>query len=63
MEELIDLIATDSSPADVSSRIKELLYTKAAQRVDDARPYVAAAMFGNETENEVDDEEYTEDDE
>ena len=63
MEELIDLIATDSSPADVSDRIKELLYAKAAQRVDDARPYVAAAMFGNETENEVDDEEYTEDDE
>ena len=63
MEELIDLIATDGSPADVSDRIKELLYAKAAQRVDDARPYVAAAMFGNETENEVDDEEYTEDDE
>jgi hypothetical protein len=56
MEELIDLIATDSSPADVSSRIKELLYTKAAQRVDDARPYVASAMFNNEIENEVDDE-------
>jgi len=56
MEELIDLITTDSSPADVSSRIKELLYTKAAQRVDDARPYVASAMFNNEIENEVDDE-------
>ena len=61
MEELIDLIATDSSPADISSRIKELLYTKAAQRVDDARPYVASAMFNNEIE--VDDEESTEDEE
>ncbi len=59
MEELIDLIATDGSPADVSDRIKELLYGKAAQKVDDIRPQVAAAMF----ENEVDDEEYTEDQE
>jgi hypothetical protein len=47
MEELIDLIATDGTPSDVSSKIKELLYAKAAERVDAARPEVAALMFGD----------------
>ncbi len=48
MEELIDLIATDGNASDVSDKIKELLYNKAADRVDSARPYVASSMFGNE---------------
>ena len=48
MEELIELIATDGAPSDVSTRIKELLYSKAAERVDAARPEIAAIMFGNE---------------
>jgi hypothetical protein len=48
MEELIDLIATDGSPSDVSDKIKELLYTKAAERVDAARPEIASLMFGDE---------------
>ena len=48
MEELIDLIATDGAPSDVSDRIKELLYAKAAERVDSARPEIAALMFGAE---------------
>ena len=46
MEELIDLIASDGSASNVSDRIKELLYAKAASRVDSTRPEVAAAMFG-----------------
>jgi len=46
MEELIDLIASDGTPADVSDRIKELLYAKAADRVDSARPEIASMMFG-----------------
>jgi hypothetical protein len=48
MEELIDLIATDGSPSDVSDRIKELLYSKAAEKVDAFRPEIAAMMFGDE---------------
>ena len=51
MEELIDLIATDGAPTDISDRIKELLYTKAANRVDYARPLVAATMFGDTDSN------------
>jgi hypothetical protein len=57
MEELIDLIATDSSASDVSDKIKELLYAKAAERVDSARPLVASSMFGNGEEEYTQDEE------
>ena len=64
MDDVIDLIATDGSPSDVSDKMKEILYAKAAERIDIARPYVANAMFGqefeypevDETENEVETE-------
>ena len=48
MEDVIDLIATGGSQSEVSDKMKELLYAKAAERVDIARPYVANAMFGQE---------------
>jgi hypothetical protein len=48
MEELIDLIATDGSPSDVSDKIKELLYVKASDRVNSARPEVASLIFNND---------------
>ncbi len=57
MEDLIDLIATDASPAEISDSIKTVLYAKAAERIDGARPIVASSMF-DESE-----EEYTEDQE
>ena len=60
MEDVIDLIATGGSQSEVSDKMKEILYAKAAERVDIARPYVANAMFGQEfevpTEDEVDTE-------
>lgn len=56
MEDVIDLIATDASPADVSDKMKEILYAKAAERIDIARPYVANAMFGQEFEYPTEDE-------
>ena len=59
MDNIIDLIATDASPAEVSDAIKNALFTKAAERIDSARPIVAASMFG-EQEYEVEDETETE---
>tara|TARA_B100001063_G_C16626234_1_gene483338 strand:+ start:498 stop:734 length:237 start_codon:yes stop_codon:yes gene_type:complete len=59
MEDLVDLIATDGSSSDISDKMKEVLFAKAAERIDIARPYVANAMFGQEfeyPESEVDDE-------
>lgn len=48
MEELVDLIALDGSPSDVSDKIKELLYSKAAEKIDAFRPEVASVVFGGE---------------
>ena len=57
MEEVIDLIATDSSPAEISDKIKSLLYAKAAERVEVARPYVADMMFNGESDTDTQEEE------
>ena len=56
MEDVIDLIATDASPAEISDKMKEVLFAKAAERIDIARPYVANAMFGQEFEYPTEDE-------
>jgi hypothetical protein len=46
MEELIDLIATDAPAVEITDTIKDVLYAKAAERLNDIKPYVANAMFG-----------------
>jgi hypothetical protein len=51
MDELMDMIATDESPASISDKIKDLLFTKSAEKIDEFRPAVANSMFG-ETEEE-----------
>jgi len=53
MENIIDLIATDASPSDISAEIKSALFAKASDRIDALRPEVANSMFG---ENEVSDD-------
>ena len=66
MEELVDLIATDASPSDVSDKIKDALMAKAAARIDAFRPDVASSIFDAEApeeEEEVSDEQPTEEDE
>ena len=45
MEDLIDLIATDGSASDVSDRIKDVLYAKSAERIDQLKPAVSNSMF------------------
>jgi hypothetical protein len=59
MEDLIDLIATDSAASQVSSSIKDILFAKAAERIDSFRPEVANSLFG---EGETTDD-YSEDQE
>jgi hypothetical protein len=58
MEEVIDLIATDASPSDISDKIKSLLFSKAAERIEVAKPIVATSMFGEteDTEEETGEE-------
>ncbi len=53
MENIIDMIAMDSEPAKISDELKDLMYQKAAKRVEDLRPEIGNAMF-DEIEDEVD---------
>jgi len=45
MDELLDMIATDKSAADISDSIKDTLYAKAAEKINSQRVDVATAMF------------------
>ena len=69
MDDLMDMMVADASASDISDKIKEILYTKSAEKVDAVRPAVGAGLFGeeepetevaNELETEVTDELETE---
>ena len=53
MEDVIDLMATDSSASEISDRIKDHLFSKAAERIDALRPVVANSLFGGEVESDA----------
>lgn len=57
MEEIVDLIATDSPAVDISNKIKEVLFGKASERIENIRPEVAKIMFDGEIENDTQEEE------
>ena len=59
MDELMDLIGADESAAQVTDKIKDLLYAKSGEKVDAFRPHVANSLFGDQ-ETEIDDEEQIE---
>lgn len=61
MESIGQMIMNDESPDVIRDAIINSLYTKAAERVEYAKPYVAANIFGDEVEDE--DEDYDEEDE
>ena len=59
--ELMDMITKDESPSQISDRIKYMLFSKSAERIDAFRPNVANSLFGDqESESEVEDEVNTE---
>ena len=58
MDELLDMIVSDESPAQISDKMKEILFAKSAEKVETARPVVANSLFGDqEVEDEIDDDE------
>jgi hypothetical protein len=56
MESIGQMIMNDESPDAIRDAIISSLYTKAAERVEYAKPYVAANIFGDEVEEDEDDE-------
>ena len=72
MDELMDEMATDESPSQISDKIKEILFNKSAERIDAFKTDVANGVFGDvdlgdedveddEIVDEVEDEVETED--
>ena len=45
MEEIVNLIGADSSASDISDRIKDVLFAKAAERIEGIKPTIGASMF------------------
>lgn len=46
----MDMIASDESPSQISDKIKDILYQKSSERIDQYRPVVAASLFNIEEE-------------
>tara|TARA_B100000287_G_C20093037_1_gene567223 strand:+ start:320 stop:535 length:216 start_codon:yes stop_codon:yes gene_type:complete len=65
MDELMDMMVDDQSPSQISDKIKDLLYAKSAEKIDNYKTAVSNSLFGDqETEEpeasaevEVEDEE------
>jgi len=55
----MDMMVADDAAAQVSDKMKDLLFAKSAERVDAYRQEVANSLFGN-SETEVEDEVETE---
>ena len=59
MDELMDMMTTDESPSQISDKIKDILFTKSAERVDAFKTDVANGLFGDGVDvedEELDDE-------
>ena len=54
MEDIIDLIAADSAASEVTDKLKDILFTKSAERIEAQRPNISASMFDEpEVETEI----------
>ena len=58
MDEIVDvMLDKETAAADITDKIKDLLFAKSASRVDGMKPNVANSMFGDqEVEPETDTE-------
>ena len=54
---IIDAIASGSSPSDVTQEIKDILFAKSAERIDDYRQVAASHLFQGQEVVEVETEE------
>jgi len=48
----MDLLVSDESPSQVSDKIKDILYSKSAEKITNVRPEVASSLFDDGEELE-----------
>jgi len=51
----MDLMVTGESSSEVSDKIKEILYAKAAERVENLKPNASAGLFDDEEVEDIED--------
>ena len=56
MDELLDMMITDESPSQISDKIKDMIYSKTASRVDAYKSTVGNALFNGQPEEVSDDQ-------
>ena len=47
---VLDMIATDAKPAEITDTLKNMIYAKAGEKIDGMKGYAAASLFGQEPE-------------
>ena len=47
---VLDMIATDAKPAEITDALKDMIYAKAGEKIDGMKQYAAASLFGQEPE-------------
>lgn len=52
MDELMNMVISDESPSEISSKIKEILQVKSVEKIDQIRPHVASQLFGSDEGDE-----------
>ena len=50
MEELMELLVSDESPSQISDKIKDVLYSKSADKIQGIRPDVASQLFDKDVD-------------
>lgn len=56
MDELLDMIASDESPSEISDKIKDILFAKSSERINSFRPTVSSNVFGETESQEIEGE-------
>ena len=47
---VLDMIAMDAKPAEITDALKDMIYAKAGDKIDGMKQYAAASLFGQEPE-------------
>ena len=55
-DNIVDAVASGVSPSDVAQEIKDILFSKASERVDDYRQVAAARLFSGSEEDGAEEE-------
>jgi hypothetical protein len=50
MDEVLDLIMSNESPSELSDAIKNILFAKAAEKIDELKPSISDSLFDSEEE-------------